>query len=713
MAPFAASVATTAFTLLSTVHGRDRREQRKIGKHDLKAAVKYGYKERTYGYKNELRWKYTFSNIVYITDDASRIEITSFVLPISIEPVAVTAADKVLHERAAAKLRSKPGKCTSHVVLVIDQSGSMRTCDVTDHKTRSDAVFGCVALDLLGRQIDSGACTSALTDAVSLIEMRDDATTVFEREPMTNVLFNKILRRKTEAHPSSHGNYLPALDQAIQIMEADRGNSACALVLLFLSDGRPSNRFTTEIEPAVASVARDFGGQLTVAVIGFGGQENDFAMLRRMAGAASTAGAHSTFSFSGSDSTQLSTAITKLSSRLSSTRTRLTALTSLAGPRTLRTARVSPGARAPGRRAKDPDDLTGWVLFPASTKQEKFTWDRDRGWVEHPMGGVTGVAVGAEEEGRGAERIVYQLTHYVKSSTSGNRVPVGDRLVAKQSLWVEDDWGNKDFHYVFAKTQMQAGRFAKKFNDVVADTCSVHGWQVPAEITFLDCCVYWLHGKHRSESIEVLVEKMLDSSRWNKWNSNSGYVHTGSSPGHRQAAAQTRQDSSDDDEGGGGGGGGMPAITEGSDSECEHDEEGERQDEEAVAAVARALHRTRLSAAQAISGRRPGSSTPCPIKPDDFPQAFSHYSYHYSQRASLVCDLQGTLDTSVSPSLFEFTDPVIHHQSMHGRRRVYGRTDHGSKGMQKFFETHVCNALCRHLGLPNDGRRNHGAGRPR
>ncbi len=68
----------------------------------------------------------------------------------------------------------------------------MRTCDVQDFKTRSDAGFASIALDLLGNQIDVNG--SALTDAVSLIEMRDAATTVIEREPMTNVLFNKMLK---------------------------------------------------------------------------------------------------------------------------------------------------------------------------------------------------------------------------------------------------------------------------------------------------------------------------------------------------------------------------------------------------------------------------------------------------------------------------------------------------------------------------------------
>ena len=74
----------------------------------------------------------------------------------------------------------------------------MRTCDVEDFKTRSDAVFGSLALDLLGQQIDRH--NAGLTDVVSIIEMGDTSFTSFEREPITNVLFNHVLERKKEVN---------------------------------------------------------------------------------------------------------------------------------------------------------------------------------------------------------------------------------------------------------------------------------------------------------------------------------------------------------------------------------------------------------------------------------------------------------------------------------------------------------------------------------
>jgi len=46
--------------------------------------------------------------------------------------------------------------------------------------------------------------------------------------------------------------------------------------------------------------------------------------------------------------------------------------------------------------------------------------------------------------------------------------------------------------------------------------------------------------------------------------------------------------------------------------------------------------------------------------------------------------------------MFYFTDPVIHYYNKQnpGKKNLYGRTDMGRKGVERFFETHVCNALC-------------------
>ena len=71
----------------------------------------------TAGWTWQGRWKYTFANVVYITD------VTSYVLSLVIDAVPVSAADVLLHEQAAIERRADPASCTSHTIFVVDQSG--------------------------------------------------------------------------------------------------------------------------------------------------------------------------------------------------------------------------------------------------------------------------------------------------------------------------------------------------------------------------------------------------------------------------------------------------------------------------------------------------------------------------------------------------------------------------------------------------------------
>ncbi len=112
-------MATSLITLLSTVHGRDRRKLRSIEKCDLQAAVKYGKKESGHpDPRTRLpRWKYTFGNVVYITDSSSRTEVTSYVLPLEIDEVPLSASDEALHVRLSSQLQRRPELSKSHTVL--------------------------------------------------------------------------------------------------------------------------------------------------------------------------------------------------------------------------------------------------------------------------------------------------------------------------------------------------------------------------------------------------------------------------------------------------------------------------------------------------------------------------------------------------------------------------------------------------------------------
>jgi Alpha-kinase family len=73
-------------------------------------------------------------------------------------------------------------------------------------------------------------------------------------------------------------------------------------------------------------------------------------------------------------------------------------------------------------------------------------------------------------------------------------------------------------------------------------------------------------------------------------------------------------------------------------------------------------------------------------------EAFSHFSYHFLNGSAIVCDLQGRYKYNrydTTKSRFELTDPAIC-----SRRRLYGLTDLGEKGIESFFACHECNEFC-------------------
>jgi len=71
------------------------------------------------------------------------------------------------------------------------------------------------------------------------------------------------------------------------------------------------------------------------------------------------------------------------------------------------------------------------------------------------------------------------------------------------------------------------------------------------------------------------------------------------------------------------------------------------------------------------------------------PSAFSHFTWEASDGGLLICDIQGVDDV--------YTDPQIHSKGGGG----FGKGNLGVEGIDKFLETHKCNAICRFLGLAN------------
>ena len=245
---------TVDIPFVSSVHGRERRSQRDIMKRDLQAAVKYGQKERGRPRKNgEPTWKYTFANIVYITDQSSTLEITSYAIELPVSEVVIEDRLTQQHMEAKRRIELNPGSITSHTVIVVDMSGSMNASDMGGHKTRSHGVYYNIAEEFISPRLHpidvtgpgnlfSGKSTT-YTDVLTVIEMRDSYTVVFQREPVSWLLYNKIVQLANLNGAKSHGNYFDSIELAFQMLTCPSLDAKCSLCLFFFSDGRPSDGF--------------------------------------------------------------------------------------------------------------------------------------------------------------------------------------------------------------------------------------------------------------------------------------------------------------------------------------------------------------------------------------------------------------------------------------------------------------------------------------
>eukprot|EP00957_Ditylum_brightwellii_P141263 10762662-Ditylum_brightwellii.AAC.1 len=80
------------------------------------------------------------------------------------------------------------------------------------------------------------------TDAVTIVLMGQEAKILIEEAPTDWVLYNRIVRIYNEGRVRAcgHGCYRPSLDLAERIL-LKNDSSSCALLLMVLSDGRPSD----------------------------------------------------------------------------------------------------------------------------------------------------------------------------------------------------------------------------------------------------------------------------------------------------------------------------------------------------------------------------------------------------------------------------------------------------------------------------------------
>ena len=249
-------LSTNEVSLLSHTHGRDRRAERGIKKRELQAAVKHGTKERAGSGLDaaEIRWKYTYKGVVYITDHTSRHEITSWRL------------DAKDDDKSSEYLKNDepPGEIIStHIVLIVDHSGSMRrrdiggereaatcTCSAARNKTcaickdiptRTAAVYTNIVDHVLLPQLrmQQQPAQAYGVAVLSLIEMSMRATVAIRRAPINDKLLIHM-REQRSSIAQSHGNYIAALDKLVELLDDDKDRDE-QVIIFFLSDGAPSD----------------------------------------------------------------------------------------------------------------------------------------------------------------------------------------------------------------------------------------------------------------------------------------------------------------------------------------------------------------------------------------------------------------------------------------------------------------------------------------
>jgi hypothetical protein len=604
----------------------------------------------------------------------------SYAVPIKLDLVSVNEEMVLEHENSCKELQHDLDSWTSNTVLVVDRSGSMREADVWGSRNRLSAVWLAAALDFVANRLEAGEAKS--TDVISVITMEEKPMVVLRHEPTTWVLYNKIasIYNSQSIQPRGHGPFLPSLKLSEELL-FHNPIASCAVGLLFLSDGRPSDMYetcrTTEdynerdefIFEQVEALAKKFGRRLTFQAVGMG--DHKFNTLKGMVNAAADYGAKAELCNPSMNTISLGEAFTSVATSVTSTQTELTDTYKLKQTRERTVLRESK------TRASTPIStvsLKYFKIYPMRSIQRKVYTEY---WEERPNGTMVlqkklkemplqntearYVALAKDAFGEGAERFAFRFFEL----SSDAKTILGRPLVAKESRYVLDDDAKARDKYVrtFCSTQHLARRLANEFNERLNHLPQVDP-KTP-RISFLDCSIYKLEDKTLGK-LKVLVEEKLDHNKWCKWNSNNGYVEgmknapVFSEEGLDNAMSQLAYV------------GNLHMIIEGSDD----DSSNEKDDE-----VAKCL----------------GKSSSIVFTPFEVTQAFSHYTYIASRMKRLVCDLQGVYDETSNE--LKLSDPVIHYYNPNrsDRHLVHGKTDRGRKGMGMFFETHKdhCGRLCK------------------
>ncbi len=535
---------STLISILSTDHGRLRREQRDIRKRDLCKALKYGKRERCWGQ----RWKIEYDGIIFIVNNSLTQEVTAYPSPLALAPI--DTKDHILQNRTRDLFKLKPELVTTHTVLVVDTSGSMTKHDINLHRDRQTAAYSVTAMEFVAEQLFMQTATNS--DIVSVIEFNSEATEVISKEPCSWVLYNKLLSRSDgrtfKARENEHfrdtyhgdSNYIPALEAADKIL-GSIDHDCCALSMLFLSDGSPTDATALGLTPLAAKrlmakkvteISVKYQEKLNIQMVGFGAPCQDFSVLEQLAEAAlsTKSGTKANFTYCGKVADEIGSAVSNLVS--STTATKIQLLKHDRGKtRTKRKMELESRTKGEkicfnyfkicGHYVYNPmkndfqvfDDLPPGAVIGGELDVE-YRHDSSKSKMPPPL-----LAISKNPCGQGAERLAFRCHLSRKSSEEGF---VFNAMVAKETILVERPDDNIQFHKEFCKAQNLSGYLAIEFNHRLKALPWYCETFTPT-IVFLPCSVLTLddpewHGRG------VLVEKRLNTEKypWRKYNDNAG-----------------------------------------------------------------------------------------------------------------------------------------------------------------------------------------------
>ena len=124
-------------------------------------------------------------------------------------------------------------------------------------------------------------------------------------------------------------------------MRVDLENDSCPLVLVFLSDGKPSDRKKADLGVKMFELGKQFKQQLTVCCLGFAEPSSDFSALENMTSQVIAGGSKGTFKAVDLKGDDLSSTIKTISDTMSMTRQMSMAAVHNGGSKS-RTLRVIP-----------------------------------------------------------------------------------------------------------------------------------------------------------------------------------------------------------------------------------------------------------------------------------------------------------------------------------------------------------------------------------